>query len=97
MKSLIIIVLIAFWSVNIFGEIAPPCSHSAVANVTEPTCVGNNGSIEVIVTGGTAPYEYNIDGGANQPSNVFSNLLFFFLTCLLAKSRIRNESLKPIS
>lgn len=76
MKSLIIIILIAFWSVNIFGEIAPPCSHSAVANVTEPTCVGNNGSIEVIVTGGTAPYEYNIDGGANQPSNVFSNLSF---------------------
>lgn len=76
MKSLIIITLMAFWSINVFGGFAPPCSHSAVANVTEPTCVGNNGSIEVIVTGGAAPYEYNIDGGANQPSNIFSNLSF---------------------
>ena len=76
MKVLIIIVFLVIGSANVYGGGAPPCSHTAIANVTEPTCVGNNGSIEVIVTGGTAPFQYNINGGANQPSNVFSNLSF---------------------
>jgi subtilisin-like proprotein convertase family protein len=35
---------------------------------------GNDGQIEVIATGGQLPYEYSINGGAGQASNVFSNL-----------------------
>jgi hypothetical protein len=42
------------------------------ANVT---CFGaNNGQIEVIATNGTAPYNYGINGGAYQASNLFVNL-----------------------
>lgn len=72
-KQVLSMVLITIlYTFNIYSQ----CSHSAVANVTEPDCSGNNGSIEVIVTGGTPPYQYNIDGGANQSSNIFNNLSF---------------------
>jgi uncharacterized protein (DUF2141 family) len=42
----------------------------------DATCLGNDGSIVIsAVSGGTAPYQYSIDGGANfQTSNTFSNL-----------------------
>lgn len=69
---LLYLLLGLFWFQATIGQ----CPQTATANVTEPTCVGNNGSIEVIATGGTAPYEYNIDGGPNQTSNIFSNLGF---------------------
>jgi len=44
--------------------------------ITNETCQAcNNGSITIIATGGTLPYEYSIDGGANwQPSNMFLGL-----------------------
>jgi hypothetical protein len=39
------------------------------------TCVGSaNGSITASVVGGTAPYKYNLNGGAYQTSNQFTNL-----------------------
>lgn len=69
---LLYILLGLFWFQAVIGQ----CPQTAIANVTEPTCAGDNGSIEVIATGGTAPYEYNIDGGANQTSNLFNNLGF---------------------
>ncbi len=34
----------------------------------------NNGTITVIPTSGTAPYQYSLDGGPNQPGNVFINV-----------------------
>ena len=44
--------------------------------IQEVSCKGgNNGKIEVSITGGTAPFEYSIDGGENyQTSNIFENL-----------------------
>ncbi|MFM7565846.1 MAG: T9SS type A sorting domain-containing protein [Flavobacteriales bacterium] len=41
---------------------------------TPPSCTTNNGQITFSVNGGTSPYTYAINGGANQGSNVFSNL-----------------------
>jgi|GEM_PF-308173 len=63
------------------------CTASTTVTVTEPaellidsltttvpTCnPGNDGSIIVNISGGTAGYQYNI-GGANQNTNVFNNL-----------------------
>lgn len=45
-------------------------------NIVDPDCAGaNTGSIEIIVSGGTAPYDYSVDNGANfQAGNTFSNL-----------------------
>ena len=46
---------------------------TAVATAT--SCAGvNNGTITVTPTNGSGPYEYNINGGAWQSSNVFTGL-----------------------
>ena len=45
------------------------------ANTVAPSCGSSNGSIQLIVSGGTPPYQYSIDGGSNfQTSNSFSAL-----------------------
>ncbi len=42
---------------------------------TNASCPGvNNGTITVTPTAGVAPFQYSIDGGPSQASNVFSNL-----------------------
>lgn len=46
---------------------------AATATKTNATCF-TNGSITVAATGGTAPLQYSINGGAYQNSNVFANL-----------------------
>ncbi len=61
---------------SIFQFVNGQCPQTATANITEPTCAGDDGVITVVATGGTAPYQYNIDGGPYQSSNVFSNLAF---------------------
>lgn len=50
-------------------------STLAASNVkTDATCI-NNGTITVTATGGTAPYQYSIDGGNSfQSSNVFASV-----------------------
>ena len=48
---------------------------SAVFGTTPTSCSGmNNGSIIVIASGGTLPYQYTLNGGSLQSSNVFSGL-----------------------
>jgi gliding motility-associated-like protein len=48
---------------------------SATASSAAATCAtASNGSITVNVSAGTAPYQYSLDGGANQPGNIFSNI-----------------------
>ncbi|MBL0134203.1 MAG: hypothetical protein IPP79_09405 [Chitinophagaceae bacterium] len=41
---------------------------------TNSTCGSNNGSITATGTGGTAPYQYSIDGTTYQASNIFTAL-----------------------
>ncbi len=42
----------------------------------EPSCGMDNGTIEIVASGGTPNYEYSIDGGATfQGSNIFNNLM----------------------
>jgi gliding motility-associated-like protein len=54
--------------------IAQPAVLAATVAATPVICSGeSNGIINVTTTGGTAPYEYSINGGANwQTSNVFN-------------------------
>ncbi|MEP0387182.1 MAG: SprB repeat-containing protein, partial [Dokdonia sp.] len=43
---------------------------------TDVLCNGEaTGSLEVSATGGVAPYQFSVDGGPNQSSGVFNNLL----------------------
>lgn len=54
--------------------IIEPTVLNAIANTVPVICnAQNNGTITVTASGGTAPYEYSIDAGANwQSSNVFN-------------------------
>ena len=58
-------------------EIAEPSELTAVALETNILCNSDNtGAISVTPTGGTSPYQYSIDAGANyQSSNQFNNLV----------------------
>ena len=47
---------------------------SVTTTVINSTCGGNNGSITATGTGGTPPYQYNINGGAFSATNLFNNL-----------------------
>lgn len=66
------------------------CTYSLTVTITEPpssltgnivsqtdvNCFGgNSGSVTVAGTGGTAPYNYAIDGGAFQASGLFGDLI----------------------
>lgn len=49
-----------------------PTSSSVV---TDPSCAGNDGQIDVAAAGGTSPYSYSIDGGSTfQGGSTFTGL-----------------------
>lgn len=53
------------------------CKHKRItftATTTNPTAGGSNGSITINASGGTPPYQYSLDQGAFQSSNVFQGL-----------------------
>lgn len=52
----------------------PTLLNLAQTAITQATCGANNGSVTVAGSGGTAPYQYSIDGGANQASATFTGL-----------------------
>lgn len=47
---------------------------SAVATTNPLACFGNTTTITVTATGGTTPYQYQINGGSFQAGNTFTNL-----------------------
>lgn len=45
------------------------------SSVTDPSCAGNDGQIDVTASGGTSPYSYSNDGGSNfQAGSSFTGL-----------------------
>ncbi|MCB0398004.1 MAG: SprB repeat-containing protein, partial [Flavobacteriales bacterium] len=57
------------------ASITQPGVLTVVTVTTDPSCSNSNdGSIVVNVSGGTAPYTYSMNGGAQQGGNSFSGL-----------------------
>jgi gliding motility-associated-like protein len=62
-------------SANIPVTVATGTALTATTATTSTACVGvNNGSITITPTNGNAPYQYSLDGGANQASNLFTGV-----------------------
>jgi hypothetical protein len=57
-----------------FSNCLNPFNSSAVTNQNATCFGGNNGTIAATPNGGTGPFTYQLNGGAPQSSNVFSNL-----------------------
>jgi hypothetical protein len=73
------VLLIDKFEVFQFVEVADPCTleinSGGTVVVNESSPGANNGSIQVAVTGGTAPFEYSKNGGTTwQSSNLFTGL-----------------------
>ncbi len=53
----------------------PDPVSGTVSSGTDVSCFGgSNGSVTITAAGGTSPYQFSINGGAYQTSNVFSGL-----------------------
>ena len=56
-------------------SISQPAILTATMTTTDVDCYGDyTGTITVIASGGTAPYEYSVDGGPYQASDLFTGL-----------------------
>ncbi|MBS1650976.1 MAG: gliding motility-associated C-terminal domain-containing protein [Bacteroidetes bacterium] len=59
---------------TIMVTISQPPALAIAVTTAQPFCNGgNNGTITVTGSGGTSPYQYNINGGTNQSSSTFTN------------------------
>lgn len=59
------------FSVNVAA--GPSLTATVTGGATSCPAV-NNGSITATPTNGTAPYQYSLDGGPNQPGNIFNGV-----------------------
>lgn len=63
-------------SVSLPITIVEPAELTMGTTITNVSCSGNpEGQIEITTNGGTAPYQYRLNGGNFQPSHVFTNLM----------------------
>jgi hypothetical protein len=63
-------------TLNISQIITQPAAISATASTQPVTCFGqSNGSITINASGGTAPLQFNLNGGTFQNQNSFINLV----------------------
>jgi Lysyl oxidase/Ricin-type beta-trefoil lectin domain-like/Secretion system C-terminal sorting domain/SprB repeat len=53
---------------------APVCTLDITAKPTNATCANNDGKVTITLVGGTAPFNYAIDGKPAQATNTFSGL-----------------------
>ena len=64
----------AFGCVNTVTVVVGNASNLTLSLSAVSSSCGNNGIITAVVTGGIGLLQYNINGGAYQPSNVFAGL-----------------------
>lgn len=50
--------------------VAPNSPTLTISNIQNPTCAGNDGSLNAAIAGGTAPYSVSIDTGSGTPINI---------------------------
>jgi len=80
--------------------IVEPFSPLAITNiyVTDASCSGSSdGSLQIEVSGGTAPYTYSLNGIDYQSSNVFSNLLAGDYTIYIQDNKGCTLSSNPVA
>ncbi|WP_165571352.1 T9SS type B sorting domain-containing protein [Flavobacterium reichenbachii] len=62
-------------AVSVSVEVTPQTTPQATFTTNNVSCPGGaDGSIVITPSNGVAPYEYSINGGTFQPSNIFVNL-----------------------
>ncbi len=76
----------------------PPTKiQASITNQVNVICASDNtGSVTVAANGGTAPYQYNINGGAFQPSGLFINLTAGVYS-IVARDASNCETIIPVT
>lgn len=73
--------------------VAEPSAVGATTVITDVSCFGGStGSISITGTGGTAPYDFSIDGGATYPTTGAANETFSSLSALTYNLRVRDAN-----
>jgi gliding motility-associated-like protein len=68
--------LLSLWLNRGYGIPVGGGTLSLSSNTTPSTCGNNNGTISItVLSGGTPPYQYSMNGGPFQASNTFNNLV----------------------
>jgi len=57
------------------ATLTAPSQVAGTTTIVNVQCYGNTGSITVNATGGTPSYQYSLDGGNFQSSNIFSGVI----------------------